>query len=250
MATRRYIEQHGKPVAFYSDKHSVFRVNKVGATSGTGMTQFGRALHELNIDIICANSSQAKGRVERANKTLQDRLVKELRLRDISTLSAANEYAPEFMEAFNQRFSREPRQSEDIHRPLERNLFLEEIFCWQAERTVSKSLTVQYDKVIYLLDKDTSLAKRLPRKKVTIFDYPDGTIAIKYKGLPLPYAIFDKVSQVDQGQVVSNKRLGTVLALAQDEQKLRAVKRRQTGPSRRAQREIKKERTRQANPAV
>lgn len=250
LATRSYIEQHGKPVAFYSDKHSVFRVNKVGATSGTGMTQFGRALHELNIDIICANTSQAKGRVERANKTLQDRLVKELRLRDISTLCAANEYAPEFMEAFNQRFSREPRQSEDIHRPLERNLTLEEIFCWQVERTVSKSLTVQYDKVIYLLDKDASLAKRLPRKKVTIFDYPDGTIAIKYKGLPLPYAIFDKVSQVDQGQVVSNKRLGTVLALAQEEQKLRAGKRSQKGPARGAQRQIKKERTRQANPAV
>ena len=250
LATRRYIEQHGKPVAFYSDKHSVFRVNKVGATSGTGMTQFGRALHELNIDIICANTSQAKGRVERANKTLQDRLVKELRLRDISTLSAANEYAPEFMKAFNQRFSREPRQSENIHRPLEADLALDEVFCWREERTVSKSLTVQYDKVIYLLDKDTSLAKRLPRKKVTVFDYPDGTIAIKYKGLPLSYSIFDKVSQVDQGQIVSNKRLGAVLAFAQEEQKSRAGKRSQKGPARGAQRQIKKERARQANPAV
>src|SRR5258708_4737565 len=79
-ATRAYLERYGKPVAFYSDKHSVFRVNKKDAVGGDGMTQFGRALHALNIDIICANSSQAKGRVERANGTLQDRLVKEMRL--------------------------------------------------------------------------------------------------------------------------------------------------------------------------
>ena len=79
-ATRAYLEAWGKPVAFYSDKHGVFRVNHEGAIGGDGMTQFGRALHALNIEIICANSSQAKGRVERAHKTLQDRLVKELRL--------------------------------------------------------------------------------------------------------------------------------------------------------------------------
>ena len=72
LATRAYLERHGKPVAFYSDKHGVFRVNKKDAVGGDGMTQFGRALHALNIDIICANSSQAKGRVERANATLQD----------------------------------------------------------------------------------------------------------------------------------------------------------------------------------
>jgi hypothetical protein len=79
-AARAYLEAWGKPVAFYSDKHGVFRVNHPGALGGDGMTQFGRALHALNIDIICANSSPAKGRVERAHKTLQDRLVKELRL--------------------------------------------------------------------------------------------------------------------------------------------------------------------------
>ena len=77
-ATRAYLEAWGKPVAFYSDKHGVFRVNHPGALGGDGMTQFGRALHGLNIDIICAISSQAKGRVERAHKTLQDRLVKSL----------------------------------------------------------------------------------------------------------------------------------------------------------------------------
>src|SRR3954467_13949537 len=89
-ATRAYVEAHGKPVAFYSDKHGIFRVNHPDAAGGDGMTQFGRALHELNVDIICANSPQAKGRVERAHKTLQDRLVKELRLAGVSTIEAAN----------------------------------------------------------------------------------------------------------------------------------------------------------------
>ena len=214
------------------------------------MTQFGRALHELNIDIICANSSQAKGRVERANKTLQDRLVKELRLEGISTLSDANAYVPAFIEAFNSRFAREPRQSKNSHRPLEPDLELEEIFCWREDRTVSKSLTVQYDKVLYLLDKELPLVKRLPRKRVTVFDYTDGTIAIKYEGLALPYTIFDRAAQINQGQIVSNKRLGAVLAFAQEQQNARPRQRSQAAPARHAQRQLKDERTRQANPAV
>jgi hypothetical protein len=77
-STRAYLEEHGKPVAFYSDKHSIFRVNSKDAAGGDGVTQFGRALLALNIDIICANSPQAKGRIERAFGTLQDRMVKSL----------------------------------------------------------------------------------------------------------------------------------------------------------------------------
>jgi transposase len=93
-ALKSYLHHHGKPVAFYSDKHSIFRVSKADAASGDGMTQFGRALSELNIEILCANTSQAKGRVERAHHTLQDRLVKELRLAGISTIVQRRELAP------------------------------------------------------------------------------------------------------------------------------------------------------------
>jgi len=89
-AVRSYIHQHGKPLAFYSDKFGVFRVNIPAALSGTGLTQFGRAMKELSIELICAHSPQAKGRVERANQTLQDRLVKELRLRAVSSVEEAN----------------------------------------------------------------------------------------------------------------------------------------------------------------
>ena len=92
--TQSYIERHGRPIAFYSDKHAIFRVNNREAAGGDGMTQFGRALNELNIDIICANSPQAKGRVERSILTFQDRLVKELRLAGISTMAAGNVFLP------------------------------------------------------------------------------------------------------------------------------------------------------------
>lgn len=90
IATRQYIDKHGKPVAFYSDKHAVFRVSGPESRR-TGTTQFGRALRELAIELICANSSQVKGRMERVNKTLQDRLIKEMRLQNISSVTEANQ---------------------------------------------------------------------------------------------------------------------------------------------------------------
>ena len=107
-ATRVYLEAHGKPVAFYSDKHGIFRVNAKDAVGGDRITQFGRALMDLNIDIICANSPQAKGRIERAFGTLQDRMVKELRLAGISTIAAANTWLPGFIASYNARFGRQP----------------------------------------------------------------------------------------------------------------------------------------------
>jgi hypothetical protein len=96
-AVHAYVVAFGCPVAFYSDKHTVFRINRSSAPDGTGMTQLGRALAELNIEIICANSSQAKGRVERVNRTLQDRLVKELRLAKISDIESGNAFLPSFL---------------------------------------------------------------------------------------------------------------------------------------------------------
>ena len=103
---------HGKPVAFYSDKHSIFRVTNKNAVGGDGMAQFGRALHELNIDIICANTPQAKGRVERANRTLRDRLVKELRLAGISNMKDANTLLPIFMADYNLQFQQAATEPE------------------------------------------------------------------------------------------------------------------------------------------
>jgi len=217
-ATQSYLQRHGKPVAFYSNKHATFRVNKVGATGGNGMTQFGRALDQLNIDIICANVPQAKGRVERANGTLQDRLVKELRLEGISSIEAGNAFLPGFIEDFNRRFAKEPFNEKDLHRPLAGDEDLDEAFAWQEERTVSQSLTLQYDKMLFILE-PTPVTRSLARQRVTIYDYPDGRFEIRHQGLNLPYRTFDKLQQVDQAAVVENKRLGPALAYIAERQK-------------------------------
>lgn len=232
-ATRDYLEQHGKPVAFYSDKHSTFRVNKTGATTGTNMTQFGRALHELNIDIICANSAQAKGRVERANKTLQDRLVKELRLAGISSIEEANEFSALFLEKHNQKFAKPAANPKDIHRELDEYDDLDQIFTWQEERTVSNSLTIQYNRILFMLEPNQA-TNELRRERVTVYDYPDGQFKITHNGVELPYSVFDKVQQINQGEVVSNKRLGAVLDFA-TKQAENLTKRSKRGPKRHGQ---------------
>ena len=187
-ATRAYLERHGKPVAFYSDKHGVFRVNKKDAVGGDGMTQFGRALHALNIDIICANSSQAKGRVERANATLQDRLVKEMRLCGIDTIAAGNAFLPVFIDDYNARFAKAPFDDRDIHRPLAGHDDLDDSFAWKEERSVSVNLTLQYDQVMFILEPN-EITRSLARKRVTVIDYPDGRLAIRHNGVDLPYQI-------------------------------------------------------------
>jgi hypothetical protein len=109
-----YLQRFGRPLAVYSDRHSIFRVNT--GTRSYALTQVGRALRELGIELICATTPQAKGRVERANRTLQTRLVRELRLRNISTISEANSYLEEFREDYNHRFAEPPAQPEDAHR--------------------------------------------------------------------------------------------------------------------------------------
>ena len=146
------------------------------------MTQFGRALHALNIDIICANSSPAKGRVERANKTLQDRLVKELRLAGAATLAEGNALLPAFIADYNARFAKVPANTKDLHRPLRAGDNLDDAFAWKEERTLSQALTLQYDKVVFILE-PTEQAKAAIGKRVTVIDYPDGRLASATAGL-------------------------------------------------------------------
>ena len=119
-ATRQYVENHGKVIAFYSDKHSVFKVNIPSRKTSKQMTQYSRALYELNIELICANSSQAKGRVERANLTLQDRLIKEMRLAGINTIEEANAWLPYYIADRNRRFAVSPFSTSPITRDGDR----------------------------------------------------------------------------------------------------------------------------------
>jgi len=202
-ASRHYFERCGKPVAFYSDKHSIFRVNQEQTLSqGSGLTQFGRAMQELDIQIICANTPQAKGRVERVNQTLQDRLVKELRLQGISNIEHANAYLPQFREDFNRRFAVAPRSTHNAHRPLSKNENLEVIFTHQETRTLSKNLTLQFNKVIYQIQ-SARPDYALRNAQVTVCQPAKGEITILYNHKPLAFTLFHKPAR--QAEVADTK---------------------------------------------
>jgi len=211
-AVRSYLTEFGKPLAFYSDKFGVFRVNMRNALSGTGLTQFGRALKELDIELICAHSPQAKGRVERANQTLQDRLTKELRLRGISSLETANAYLPEFIAAYNARFAVAPRQSESAHRPLSRGEDLDRILTLCERRTLSKNLTLSYNNVIYQIKTKRS-AYTMRKAQVEVRENHTGEITIEYKQRPLEYTVYSEQEQ-QQGKVIEAKLLQPAAARA------------------------------------
>src|SRR5580698_2926553 len=216
-ALKAYLRRHGKPVAFHSDKHSIFRVSNENAASGNGMTQFGRALSELNIEILCANTSQAKGRVERAHHTFQDRLVKELRLAGISTIEAANAFLPNFVAYYNGRFAKPAARDQDFHRSVDPRQDLDQILCWREQRQVSHQLVVNYNRMKLTL-RPEGLAVRLRGKMVEIYDFPDGRLEVRWKGRSLPYSAFDKLQRVSHAAIVENKRLGEVLAWIKEQQ--------------------------------
>lgn len=208
-ATEKHIKQHGIPVEYYSDKHGIFRVNVKEANTGDGLTQFGRTLKELGIAISCASSPQAKGRVERANGILQDRLIKEMRLRGISDINTANDFLPEFITSYNKRFAKEARSEVDAHRDL--TLSAEElklIFSQKHQRVISKNLEVSYNNKVYQIQSKTA-GYALRKARVTVYDHL-GEITLKYKQRILPYKVFDKQNRpakiVDSKQIQQPKK--------------------------------------------
>ena len=213
-----YLRRHGAPIAFYSDKHSVFRVVKKDARGGQGMTQFGRALCELNIEILCANSSQAKGRVERMNRTLQDRLVKELRLAGISDMETGIAFLPGFMADYNRRFAIIPARPEDLHRPL--NLApkrLLDILCKREQRYVGSQLTFSFERQRIMLE-ESEVTRGLVGRYVETYAYADGRLDVRWKGHSLPYRVFNKDQRVTHAAITENKRLSDVLAYIKEQQ--------------------------------
>jgi transposase len=202
-----YFTRYGKPGAFYSDKHGIFRVNQTSRGKSDALTQFGRAMQELHIQIICANTPQAKGRVERANQTLQDRLVKELRLRDISTWEAGNAFLPEFIDDFNRRFAVQPRSSVDVHRPLAKSDVLARIFTWRESRVLSKNLTLQFHHLVYQIQLDRP-TYAMRHAVVTVSVDLQRQVTILYKGKSLPYSTYHR--QAKQSEIVQTKQVNSM----------------------------------------
>ena len=220
-AAKQYIKKYGRPIAFYSDRHSIFRVTPKekrkgslwgsGATDDSvGLTQFGRACQELSIETICANSPQAKGRVERVNQTLQDRLTKELRLREISTLEAANKFLPEYITTFNQKFAVTPSSPTDVHRPLLPAQTLDEIFTLQYERTLSKNLMFSYNTTQYqVITSHPTQVRSLRGTKITIQEDLQGNRSFSRNGKQLTCTMM--ADHPKSGVIVASKYVNEVM---------------------------------------
>ena len=186
-AVKAHVLAHGTPLAFYSDRHGIFRVNAKDCRSGDGLTEFGRVCQRLDIEAIHALTPQAKGRVERANQTLQDRLVKEMRLRGISSIKDAQAFVPAFMAAWNRKFERPPRDSQDAHRPWNRHAdALDEVLARREERSLSKALTFSSAGQLYCIKtKDAGIALR--GAKVTLLHFADQSLKVRYKQRELDF---------------------------------------------------------------
>ena len=181
----RWIERHGRPLALYSDRHSIFEPQDKGHMLADAETQFGRALRELEIGLIRAHSPQAKGRVERSFGTAQDRWVKELRLADARTVDQANAVLERLLPDHNRRFGKVAKDSADAHRALGRSYKLAAIFSIQEERVVANDYTIRFQNRFYQLLKPIYPGERGGRVVVEL--RLDGSMAIRFKSHYLKY---------------------------------------------------------------
>ena len=214
LALNDHVLAHGTPLALYSDRHGIFRVNAKDARGGDGKTEFGRAACRLDIEAIHALTPQAKGRVERANQTLQDRLVKEMRLQGISGIAGAQAYAPRFMAFWNARFAAAPRDQADAHRPWSGGPeALDAALARQEERVLSKALTFSSAGTLYCVKtKDAGIALRGAR--VTVRHFLEGALGVTYKARQLDVTAVRKLpgpSQAEDEKTI-DARLDAVIA--------------------------------------
>lgn len=206
---KEHIKEHGRPIAYYSDKHGIFKVTKDRVDGLLSDTQLTRALNTLNIEIICAHSPQAKGRVERSNQTLQDRLIKEMRLRGISTVEQANKYAPEFIKFFNAKFGVVPENAEDAHRPCVDDVQLDRILSIHRQRKVTKDLEFSFENQVFQII-NQGKGYRIQKQRVTIYEHTDGRYEVFHDTVGLlSYKILKEMPK--QNIVIDAKEINIIL---------------------------------------
>jgi transposase len=210
----RHVKKHGLPLALYVDRDAIYRPGREATPEeellgkGPPLTQFGRAMAELGVELILARSPEAKGRVERENRTLQDRLVKEMGLLKISTIEAGNAFLENgFLDDLNGKFAVEPASEVDAHRPMPKGLKLEEVLCVIKERVVGRDWCVQWRGRLLQIDKvHEKLA--LPGRRVLVRDKADGQVQLVWDGQELRYAPVKEraARKKEKPKVVNNKR--------------------------------------------
>lgn len=183
---QEYVGYYGLPRALYVDRDSIYETTRDSTVDealrdAAPLTQFGRAMQELDVGLILAHSPQAKGRVERRHGVFQDRFVKALRLRKIDSLEDANEYLEqEFLDELNERFHAPARSETDLHRSVPRGVRLEHVLCYQEQRVVQNDWTVSWCNRIFQLDeRHQKLA--LARKKILVSELLDGQIRLTHQ---------------------------------------------------------------------
>jgi hypothetical protein len=192
-----WIERYGIPRELYTDRKNVFVTERAPTleeqlAGETPLTAFGKACKRLGINIITAHSPQAKGRVERSHGVYQDRFLKELRLRDITTIEDANRLLQEgFCDALNAKFAQPPRERADYHRRLSKGMDLAEIFVHEETRRVSNDWTFSYrNRVCQIRADNRPLPK--PKDEIIVRTRLDGTVAIVYRNKALNCSEIEK----------------------------------------------------------
>jgi hypothetical protein len=180
----RYIQRYGIPLKVYLDKHTTYKSNGKPTVEEElagiePLSEFERALKELGVEVIHAHSPEAKGRIERFFGTLQDRLVKEMRLRGIGSIEEANLFLEEYWPEFNRKFVVDAKEKEDFHRPVPRGLKLDDILCIQGKRALRNDFTVAYNRRLYQVEDS------IRASKVMVYEGLDGSIRLKHKGRTL-----------------------------------------------------------------
>lgn len=189
---KNYLKRRGRPIALYADRHSIFKTSR--SYDIYEDTQFERAMKELSIELIHANSPQAKGRVERANSTLQDRLIKLMRLDGISNMDEGNIYLDKFRKSYNKKFAKRAMDATNAHKVIDREMNIDRILCIKEKRKLSKHLTLQFENRGYQLNPEATKIRRLVGKSVWIYKMGE-KIIIENDGIEYKYREYDTLEK-------------------------------------------------------
>jgi hypothetical protein len=198
---KRYSKKYGLPMKVYLDKHTTYKSTARPTIQDEldqvePLSQFERALKELGVEVVHAHSPQAKGRIERLFRTLQDRLVKEMRLRGIRTLEEANQFLEEYLPVYNRRFSVCPKGKDNFHRPLPKGLVLDTILCIKTERSLRNDFTVAHNRKLYQIEDSVKASK------VTVQERVDGSMIMTHQGRSLRFKEITERPVREKTQVV------------------------------------------------